>query len=1191
MYPFKSKFHEHPLHSRTGIVKATALSVLLSLAGVLCVSAGTMRAQNLKVTLNVTNTTVKEAISRIEKAEGYVFIYNDNLRPELDVPVSLQASNRNIDEVLKQLFAKTNIAYKRSGKQITLFKKTNKAGHDSRSPEPAPTKTQQTGKRIVKGKVVDSRGEPIIGATIRVNGKAVAAVTDMEGNFLIDMEDGKDLEISYIGYQSQVIKSPGRQVVVNLREDSEALEEVVVVGYGTKKKANLIGAVSTVTAAELKDRPVSSVGQMLQGQVPNLNITFSSGTPGERTRMNIRGATSIVNSGAPLVLIDGVEGDLDRINPNDIESISVLKDAASAAIYGARAGFGVILITTKSNNDGLVHITYNGRYSFSAPTRKTDFMTSGYDVAKLVDEFNIATHNSSYTNFTQTDYDELKARRNDTTENPARPWVVTGADGRYHYYGNFNWYNYLFDYSQPTWNNNLNITGGNKKFNYVISGSANDHNGIYAISTDKYHTRTLMAKFNAEATPWLDISASASLFKSKYKQPGYDYEDGGNIGNLTFHAMPWISPINPDGTNVYTLPNSGNRPADGFTAMLRTGNGFTGVNKTQHTYALGATIHILPGLDLVGKYTYRTFIKDKQFRSASFDYSERPGKILTANSGFFANRLKDIRTTDDVSDYDLFATYTKTFNNAHNLNVVVGTNYETEHYKNVEASSYNIQSEVLNDLALGTGNKGVKGGQHEYALLGYFGRVSYDYFGKYLAEVNMRYDGSSRFREGDRWGFFPSVSLGWRMSDEKFFEPLKAVVSNFKVRGSLGSLGNQVTDGYANAYYPYIRRASIANTTAIGYIFDNAQASYIKLDAPVSGSLTWETIVTKNLGVDLGFFNNRLSATIDIYRRDTKDMLAASLTLPNVYGYNAPLENNGQLRTNGYEIVLSWNDRFNVAGHPFTYGISASLADSKSKLVKFAGNETKTLGSNYEGMEWGEIWGYHIEGIYKTDEEVANRHIDQTFLGGNRFTSNAGDLIFADLDNSKKIDNGKGTLEDHGDLKKIGNSQPRYHYSFSANLSWNGFDLAMFWQGIGKQNLYPGDNNMLFWGPYSRSYSSFIPSDFVDKVWTPTKTDSYFPRAGADQARFFAMKRPNDRYLQDLAYCRLKNLTVGYTLPSSLTQKVSLSKVRFYFSGENLFITTKLKNDYLDPEQMTTDANGRVYPFSKTYSFGIDISF
>ena len=1156
-----------------------SLSALLLMAplGMLASPLGNYRVTNVNYSVAAEQQTVGSVLSFIEKNSQYVFLYNADVQKLLQRKVSITLGNRSMSDILNDLCKAVGLSSHTSGNQITLTTTTS-------------TATAKTGRRAISGKVTDATGEPIIGATISEKGGRNGTTTNVNGEFSLEVNPENMLTISYVGFAPQTVKARDA-MHITLAEESKGLDEVVVIGYGTKKKANLIGAVSTVTADELKDRPVSSAGQMLQGQVPNLNISFSSGTPGESTKMNIRGATSIVNSGSPLVLIDGVEGDLDRVNPNDIESISVLKDAASAAIYGARAGFGVIIVTTKSNKDGQAHITYNGRFSWSAPTTKTKFMTNGYQTAKLVDTFFNATSGGSYSKLTPDDYNELEARQYDTTENPARPWVVVSpVDGRYHYYGNFDWYNYLFDFTQPTWNHNLSISGGNNKMNYMLSGGMNDHDGVFALSTDKYRTRNLMAKFNAEVTSWFRIFSSASLFKSKYTQPGYDFEDGGNVGNLTFHAMPWIVPVNPDGTNVYTLPNSGDRPADGFAAMLRTGNGFSTVNKTEHTYAVGGVLKLMEGLELTGKMTYRTFIKDKLFRMASFQYSERPNEMKTANSGFFGNRLKDSRATTDVYVYDLYGNYHKTFAEAHNLAIMAGMNYERGSYKWVEPSGKDLLSETLNDLNLSVGAKSVKGAQHEYALLGYFGRISYDYLGKYMAEVNMRYDGTSRFKSSDRWGFFPSVALGWRVSEEKFFHNLLPVVSNLKLRASIGSLGNQVTDGYSNPYYPYIRLITLDNMTKLNYIFNNAQAMYATIGSPVSGSLTWEKVVTSNAGLDVGLLNNRLALTLDVYQRNTKDMLATSLTLPAVYGYAVPLENNGELRTRGFELSLSWNDKFLLAGKPFYYGITASLADSKSKLTKFRGNETKILGQNYEGMEWGEIWGYKVQGIYQTNAEVAARGVDQSFLGS-KFSDQAGDLIFEDLDGNHKINNGKGTLSDHGDLVKLGNSQARYHYGFSLNLSWYGFDMSMFWQGIGRQNMYPGDNNMMFWGPYSRAYSSFIPADLPGKVWSENNRDAYFPRAGQDQARWFAMSKVNDRYLQNLAYCRLKNLTIGYTLPKILTKKIYLDKVRFYFSGENLFTMTKLKSDYLDPEQMTTDRNGRVYPFSKTFSFGVDVSF
>lgn len=1166
------------------------VSALLLISPAVCMATAnntqTARWHEQHVTNTVANNmyTVKNVLNYIEKNSNYVFVYNAEVQKMMPNKVRVNLDGRPALQILDEMCASTALTYKAQGNQISLTQTKNAQSGQ-------PNKAQ---KRRIKGNVSDAKGEPIVGATISEKGGTGGTITDINGDFTLELAPDNAITISYVGFKPQTLK-PTDGIHVTLDEQAKGLDEVVVIGYGTKKKANLIGAVSTVGAEELKDRPVTNLGQMLQGQVPNLNISFNTGTPGEAATLNIRGKTSITNSGAPLVLIDGVEGSIDRINPNDIESVSVLKDAASAAIYGARAGFGVVLITTKNNKDGQAHITYNGRFSFSAPTTKTNFMTVGYDVARLVDEFNTTTTGSSYSELNADDYKMLEERRYDVTENPARPWaVVSQNDGLYHYYGNFDWYNYIFNFAQPTWNHNLSVNGGTEKMNYMISGGMNDHDGLYALSTDKYSTRTLMAKFNAEVTPWLKVFSTASLFKSKYKQAGYDYEDGGNVANLAFHAMPWIVPVNPDGTNVYILPNSNNKPADGFAAMLRTGNGFTQVGKTEQTYAIGAVLKLMEGLEFTGKITYRNYAKEKLARSASFVYARKPGQELTANGWPFNNRLKDGRDTYENYVYDFYANFHRTFANVHNVSAVVGTNYERGHYKFVEPSGRDLTSEVLNDLSLSTGEKSVKSSQNEFALMGYFARLSYDYAGKYLVEANMRYDGTSRFPRNHRWGFFPSLALGWRISEEAFFEPVRPTISNLKLRASVGSLGNQITDNSAkfnnNTFYPYMRLITLKPTTNLNYIFDNAQAVYASLGAPTSGSLTWETIVTQNVGLDVGLFNNRLSLVLDVYSRTTKDMLAAARALPAVYGYNAPYENNGELRTNGFELVVGWNDKFNLAGKPFYYGVNLTLADSKTKITKFKGNESKVLGQDYEGMEWGEIWGYRIKGIYQSDQEAIDRGVDQSFLG-TRFTDKAGDLIFDDVDGSTKIDQGKGTLEDHGDLVRIGNAMPRYNYGITVNMAWMGFDFSMFWQGIGKQNVYPGGNNMLFWGPYARAYSSFIPEDFPSKVWSKNNRNAYFPRPVADLARSFAMSRPNDRYLQNLAYCRLKNLTVGYTLPKTLTKKVYLEKVRLYFSGENLFITSKLKSDYIDPEQMMHDTNGRVYPFSKTFSFGLDVSF
>lgn len=1141
------------------------------------VTFGQGRGTEKRITASFSGIPLSEAIGTIEKTSGYTFFY-DAKKTDLTQKVSLSARNMPIAEAISSMLKTTNLGFEIANMQVVLFLKEKK---------PAAPQSKEID---ATGKVTDHEGNPLVGVTVVTETGNRGTTTGNDGRFFIRVPQGAYLIFSYLGYENQTLKAV-LGMSVTLKEDSKSMEAVVVVGYGTQKKANLLGAVSQVTSEELKDRPVSSLGKALQGVIPNLNITYGSGLPGAETNLNIRGVASINGSGAPLVLIDGIEGNIDRVNPNDVESVSVLKDAASAAIYGARAGFGVILITTKNNADGKMRINYSGRFSVSDPTTCTDFITTGYDAAVLADEFNKSYNGSPYTRYDGDDFRQLYQRRNDRTENPDRPWVVQ-KNGKYMYYANFNWYDYLFDYTQPTWDHDLSISGGNEKFNYLVSGNHYTKEGLYAQNTDKYTTNNLNMKFGAQVKPWLSINGAARLFHSNYRSPGYDFEDGGNIPNYTFHAMPFVTPYNPDGSSVYTTEVTGSAPADGMAAAVTQGKAFSQLKQTQYTTTIGGVITPLKGWSIVGTFSYKRYHREKTFRSANITYSDAYGEMKTATTGFFSDKLRENSAVEEHYTYDLYTTYEHSVNR-HNFKVLAGMNHEAYRYKLIYGAKSSLQSDYLNDLNLGTGVAEASGGQSRWALLGFFGRGTYDYAGKYLAEVNFRWDGSSRFPKHDRWGFSPSVALGWRISEENFMEPVRKVIDNVKLRASIGSLGNQaIADSY-----PYIQ--SLSPSLSTSYLMNGNKIYITSLGAPQSGDLTWETIITKNLGLDLGFFGNRLTATADFYIRDTKDMLIPGKELPGVYGMASPNMNAGDLRTRGYEITLGWQDRFNLCKKPFSYNVSLTLADSKAKITKFD-NPTNSLRTYIVGRDVGEIWGYHIEGLFRTDAEAANRKIDQSFVNPNIYNEavgayrglQAGDLIYADLDDSGAVDYGDYTSDDPGDLRVIGNSRPRYHYSINAGFTWYGFDFSVFFQGIGRQHIYPGANNMLFWGPYARPYSSFIPTTFLTDVWTEDTPDAYYPKARGYAAQGSrSLAQTNDRYLQNLAYCRLKNLTFGYTLPSSLTSKIRVEKIRVYFSGDNLFTWTKLKSDYLDPEQMTSDANGRVYPFSRTFSFGVDISF
>ena len=1147
---------------------------------------GLLLAKDL--TLNFTNVPITEVFDAVKKQTGKSFFFNTN-DIDMTTRVTINIKDQNLENALKQILKEQGVEFEIKDNNIVLYK-----------PKESSSTHQADKTKTIKGKVIDTAGEPLIGVNVMVNGIA-ASITDIDGNFSVKAVNGNTLTFTYIGYKSETIKLRDNRTQLNIKleEDSKALDEVVVIGYGTQKKVNLTGAVGYTDAKTIENRPVANLGQAIQGAIPNLNISFASGKPGESTNMNIRGFASINQESKPLILIDGIESSIDNINPRDVESISVLKDASSSAIYGARAPFGVVLITTKQGKSGKTQVNYNGRFSFSKQTTSTDFITSGYDAAMLADNFMRSYNGSSYTRYTEDDYKELEARRYDKTEHPDRPWtVIQNRNGRdtYMYYANFDWYNYLIDSTRPTWDNNVSISGGNDKVNYLVSGNFNTQKGIYVQNSDRMNIANFRARLNAEVTSWFSLNFSTSLFSSKYTAPGLG--GGNNIPNYTFHALPFLMPYNPDGTNVFQTDVIAQQPADGVHIMTREGNAKTIDNKKQYTYSVGTIFKLYKGLTFNANYTYKQNLVDYVQRSTLDSYSQYPGVIETTSGAIYNNKLRQRFENTIYHSADAYFSYDYSFKN-NNIRAMAGFNYEQNYYKRVYATKTNLQSDNLNDFNLGEIGKDVtlEGGQNEWALLGYFGRLGYDWSGRYLAEFNVRWDASSRFPKGQRSGVFPSVSAGWRISEEKFFEPIRPVVSNLKFRASIGSLGNQAISDC----YPYLQLLSMSQLG--NFLIDGETVTYAQVSAPPAGNLTWEKIIHKNIGVDFGMFDNRLTYSADLFIRDTRDMLVPGQQLPGVYGATSPRENAADLRTKGFEMTLAWNDSFTLFERPFSYNVSLSLADSRSHITKYDNPQKEfSKSSYYVGMEIGEIWGYTILGLFESDEQAAAyqnavdhsyvcKNILETAMGSNKGLK-AGDMIFADLDGSGRIDDGAQTADDRGDMTIIGNSRPRYTYSGSLGFNWFGFDCSAFFQGVGRQHRYPGTDAMLFWGGFARPFSSFVPTDFPDKIWTEDNTDAYFPRMRGYAAQGDrSMRYVNNRFLQNLAYCRLKNFTFGYTLPAMLTNKAGINRLRVYFSGDNLLTWTKLRSNYIDPEQFSSDANARVYPFAKTFSFGIDVTF
>ena len=1076
--------------------------------------------------------------------------------------------------------------------------------------------------RTVTGKVVDQAGEALMGVAVIQQGTSNGTVTDLDGSFALQVSGGDvTLEITSLGYVSKTMSIPAgtKTVTVVLSEDTTVLEETVVVGYGTQKKVNLTGAVTAVEAKDLEDRVSHNLSTMLQGSVAGFNISTSSGNPGSTGTLNIRGTTSI-NKAGPLVLIDGVPGDIDRVNPADVASISVIKDASAAAVYGARGAYGVVLVTTKDSkrDDGKATVRYSGRWGWEEPTTSTDYETRGYWSAFTVDKFWMADSGNKYTTYTDEDMIQLLARINDVTENPARPWIVEDfrkGRNQWVYYCNTDWYHELYNDQHPVTSHSVSISGGNKDVKYYISGGYDRQTGVVKVNPDVFQKYNLRSKLDFKINKYSRLSNNTSFYSSTYDWIGAgDVED--SFAYASRHALASFPLKNPDGTWTYGTPMiaGGYNVANGRHIIFGDGIDKNTKRRTDFSNTTQLTIKPVEQLSIVGNYTYRLYQNRDTGRLYPMTYRRYPDSALESySSGAGLNELTESVATYVRQSANVFATYEDTFADAHHFTLTAGMNAETYHRKSISASGQNISTPYLNDLDLiatdanGQVVTSASGGATSNALLGFFARANYDYKGRYLLELSGRYDGSSRFAPGHRWGFFPSASAGWRISEEPFFEDIKDMVNNFKLRASFGRLGNQEVADFA-----YLQEVSFYDFNTSGhynYSFGESSINgkYASLSAPVNANLTWETAEQLDLGVDIALFGNKLEFTGDVYVRNTLNMLVKGSKIPAIYGADAPKENSADLSTKGYELALSWRDSFELAGERFSYSLRGTLSDYATYVTRYDNNPEHLLGDYYVGQRVGDIWGFKVDGFFATDEEALDYNTnvcDQlSYIGTSRMRGGvmAGDLKYLDLDGDKKLGIGQNTAEDPGDREILGNSLASLQYGFTFAFDYMGFDASIFFQGTGNHYWYPAGMNMSFWGPYAYSYASFIPRDFYTTMcWSEDNPDAYFPRPRAYSSTGGQLRLINDRYLQNIRYLRLKNLTLGYTIPKKVTKVLSLDKVRVYFSGENLHYwspLTKVTN-YLDPEasfqRNDTNSSARnqmYYPWQKTYMFGIDITF
>lgn len=1054
----------------------------------------------------------------------------------------------------------------------------------------------------VAGKVTDQSGQALAGATVVVQGTSFGTATDDGGQFVLEgVASGATLVFRMVGYKSQELQYTGQsQLEVELETDAGNLDEVIVVGFGTQRKINLTGAVDQISGKELESRPVSNIMQGLQGVSPGLNITYGNGAPGEIPNINIRGTTSI-NGGSPLIVIDGIPVsdtyDMIRLSPNDIASYTVLRDASSAAIYGARAAYGVILITTKQGSQGTQSISYNVTTAFGRPTEMPDPVTDPYIFSRVLENSTLNTpwNGPSYVQFSEEYYRWAKER----SEDPSLPDVRINPNNpnEWEYMGSNNWNDYFFEKATVSQVHNFALSGGatinEKPISYYLSADYTKDNGLNKLADDYWQRKGIRGRLSFSPLTWLKLDNNMNVYQTDIAKP---------YANITdiYYLQPTNVVKNPDGT-------WGNNAAGRLAARLVDGGG-----RNEHMFGFQNIFNAV-GTFLDGDLTVTG---DASFKREYWRYPQNSKKY---NIGYGPNDIREEGGNGFVYDrrgeiqnnvFNLYANYNKTFG-IHAFSLTAGYNQEDYVWETTIAERDQLISSTLPYLELTTGEARINAEYSSYATQSVFGRLNYTINDRYILEGTGRYDGSSRFPSSNRWGFFPSLSGAWIVSNEPFFDAMKPTFSNLKLRASYGSLGNQNVGDFS-----YIQTMG---TDLSSYIIDGSQRQIITGAPSLTinpANYTWENVATLNFGADIGLVNDRVFAEFDYFIRETTGMLVAGEQLPAVLGTGVPEQNSADLRGKGWELSLTYRDNFSVAAKPFRLETKLVLSDSRAHITKFK-NDQRLVSQYFEGYEFGTLYGLVGDGFFKTTEEIDA--LDQTAM----IPWGALDIVpgwpkFKDLDGDGKIELGQ-TLDDMKDRAVIGNTSDRYRIGFNLNMDWNGFDAQVFLQGVLKRDYYP--RHYLFWGPYQQPYANVYPwhldhyratadspeerakhsQAYIDAGLADANLDASYPvlqswladynyadgngdRSGLDQ--------PNTTYLLNGAYLRVKNITLGYSLPYEIIQRWGMSRLRFFITGENIFEFSEVKR-FVDPEAINwgNDSSAWAYPFQRRFAFGLNIGF
>ncbi|MBC8602390.1 TonB-dependent receptor [Parabacteroides acidifaciens] len=1126
--------------------------------------------QDPRITLHLKNVSLKQVFNEIENQSGYSFLLRNN---DVDVEqnVSINVENRSIKDILDILFENKDVTYDVKERRISVYRSTDSS-------------LQSKKIRRISGIVKDSHNEPVAGASVSVLQTTNGTVTDMDGNFTLDIPEGSTLQVSFIGYRPQNVVVGNRTILdITLQEDTQALDEIVVVGFGTQKKVNLTGSVGVATSKDFESRPVQNAVLALQGVVPGLNIT-NSGNGGELNAaksIDIRGTGTIGNtSSSPLILIDGMAGDLKALNPQDIESVSVLKDAAASSIYGSRAPFGVILITTKTGKTGRAQVNYNVNVRFNTPVMLPELQNS----YQFVNYFNEAQFNTNQSILFDAAYVQLVKDYMDGKLDPNN--VVgdygTGGGGKWNYdytYANVNWLEEYYRSMAPSQEHNVSVSGGTEKINYYLSGNYMSQDGFMRYGTDTEDRFTLTAKISGQLTKHFKLDYNSRFIRDDYARPSVmntDFYD-----NLLRRARPTRAIKDPNGYYMTDI---------NYIQALEDGGRYK-EQKDDLYNQMKVTFTPLKDWNIIAEMNVRTSgqWQHTDYKRVYAHYQNDPSEIYVANGT--SPNLDSVREYSYKSTYlnpNVYSNYSFSLDK-NNFAVMIGFQAEREKLRSLTGyRSGMISTDMpILDLTTDIDNTTVGGNYNNWATAGFFGRLNYDYNGRYMAEVNLRYDGSSRFRADQRWIWTPSFSLGWNIARENFWENWVDVIQTLKFRGSYGELANQNT----SSYYPTYQ--TITTGTSNGtWLINGAKPNTATVPSLISSTLTWEKVRTTNIGLDWGALNNRFTGSLDYFVRKTLNMVGPGVELPVTLGTSVPNTNNCDLKTYGWELELAWRDHVG----DFSYGVKMNISDSQTKILRYANPTGSMSGSYIEGELINNIYGYTTLGIAKTDEEM-EAHLASLPNGGQSAIGSswaAGDVMYADINGDGKISNGDNTIYDMGDKKKIGNSTPRFRTGITFDASYKGFDFQMFWQGVLKRDYDPGEDNMVFWGANTGNWQSTFFTDHLDYFRSEDDTsifgvniDGYYPRPLFNTKN----KKTQTRFVQNAAYMRLKNLQLGYTFPKVVLNTLRLQNLRIYVSGENLLTITKLSNT-MDPETAGIGRKGgTVYPLSRTYSLGLSVNF